>query len=193
MTTPRSLQIVSAFLGLGWAWLRLRRRAPQELPKRLRRTIEGLGTTFIKLGQGLSLRRDLLPTEYREALDLLNSHALPFDSALAVAAVATMRARSAPLSPARATVVPGWWRVPDDVVRQRWRACSREPGRRRPRRSPRRDMRTTPWPEGGVVVLVADPRAMFTLVDNAAVSPVAAEAEERLRRVIDAVGGMEAV
>jgi uncharacterized protein (DUF302 family) len=48
-------------------------------------------------------------------------------------------------------------------------------------------------PEGGVVVSIADPRAMFTLVDIAAVSPVAAEAEERLRRVIDAVSGKEAV
>jgi uncharacterized protein (DUF302 family) len=48
-------------------------------------------------------------------------------------------------------------------------------------------------PEGGVVVSIADPRAMFTMVDNAAVAPVAAEAEERLRRVIDEVGGKEAV
>ncbi len=48
-------------------------------------------------------------------------------------------------------------------------------------------------PEGGVTVSIADPRAMFTLVDNAAVAPVAAEAEERLRRVIDSLGGMEAV
>ncbi|MEO8181493.1 MAG: DUF302 domain-containing protein [Deltaproteobacteria bacterium] len=48
-------------------------------------------------------------------------------------------------------------------------------------------------PEGGVVVSIADPRAMFTLVDSAAVSPVAAEAEDRVRRVIDAVGGKEAV
>jgi uncharacterized protein (DUF302 family) len=48
-------------------------------------------------------------------------------------------------------------------------------------------------PEGGVVVSIADPRAMFALVDNAAVSPVAAEAEERLRRVIDAAGGENAV
>lgn len=45
---------------------------------------------------------------------------------------------------------------------------------------------------GGVVVSITDPRAMFTLVDNAAVSPVAAEAEERLRRAIYAVGEKEA-
>jgi uncharacterized protein (DUF302 family) len=48
-------------------------------------------------------------------------------------------------------------------------------------------------PEGGVVVSIADPRAMLTMVDNATVAPVAAEAEERLRRVLDEVGGKEAV
>jgi len=48
-------------------------------------------------------------------------------------------------------------------------------------------------PEGGVVVSIADPGAMFTMVDNAAVAPIAAEAEERLRRVIDEVGGKDAV
>ena len=48
-------------------------------------------------------------------------------------------------------------------------------------------------PEGGLVVSIADPRAMFAMVDNPSVAPVAAEAEERLRRVIDAVGGKEAV
>ena len=36
----------------------------------------------------------------------------------------------------------------------------------------------------GVVVSIADPRAMFTLVDNAALTPVADEADQRLRRVI---------
>lgn len=39
-------------------------------------------------------------------------------------------------------------------------------------------------PEGGVVVSIADPRAMFAMVDNPSVAPVAAEADERLRRVI---------
>jgi uncharacterized protein (DUF302 family) len=46
-------------------------------------------------------------------------------------------------------------------------------------------------PDGGVTVSVADPKAMFTLVDNAAVAPVAEEADRRLRRVIGAASGRE--
>lgn len=84
MIKRRGLQIVLAFVVLAWAWLRLRRRAPQELPERLRKTLEGLGTTFIKLGQGLSLRMDLLPPGYREALAHLSSQVPPFDGARAV-------------------------------------------------------------------------------------------------------------
>ena len=43
-------------------------------------------------------------------------------------------------------------------------------------------------PEGGVAVSVADPRAMFTLVENPAVEPIAREADQRLRRALDALG-----
>lgn len=43
-------------------------------------------------------------------------------------------------------------------------------------------------PGGGAVVSIADPRAMFTLVDNPAVAPVAEEAERRLLAVIESVG-----
>ena len=39
--------------------------------------------------------------------------------------------------------------------------------------------------DDGVVVSIADPKAMFTFVDNADIAPVAIEAEQRLRRVID--------
>jgi uncharacterized protein (DUF302 family) len=42
-------------------------------------------------------------------------------------------------------------------------------------------------PSGNVIISIADPRAMFALVNNPAVAPVAAEADERLRRVIDAL------
>lgn len=41
--------------------------------------------------------------------------------------------------------------------------------------------------DGGVIVSIADPRAMFALVDNTDVAPVAEEANMRLRRVIDAI------
>jgi uncharacterized protein (DUF302 family) len=43
-------------------------------------------------------------------------------------------------------------------------------------------------PAGGVRVSIADPRVMFTLVDNPAVAGVAEEAERRRRRVIAEVG-----
>ncbi len=40
----------------------------------------------------------------------------------------------------------------------------------------------------GVVVSIADPKAMFALVDNAALAPVAEEAYARVRRVFDSLG-----
>ena len=42
--------------------------------------------------------------------------------------------------------------------------------------------------DGSVSVSIADPKAMFTLVDNPAVAPVAKDAEQRLRRVLSALG-----
>jgi ubiquinone biosynthesis protein len=46
--------------------------------------LERLGTTFIKLGQGLSLYRDLLPDDYIEALQVLQDRVVPFSGELAV-------------------------------------------------------------------------------------------------------------
>ena len=42
-------------------------------------------------------------------------------------------------------------------------------------------------PEGGVLVTIADPRAMFSLVNNPALDPVVADAERRLRRVMESL------
>ena len=42
-------------------------------------------------------------------------------------------------------------------------------------------------PAGRVVVSIGDPKAMFSLVDNPAVAPVAVEAEARLRRVMASI------
>lgn len=88
-TLPRSVQIVFALGGFAWAWLRLRRKAPQQLPERLRSTLERLGTTFVKLGQGLSVRRDVLPPGYREELERLHNRVPPFDSDAAIGAIET--------------------------------------------------------------------------------------------------------
>jgi hypothetical protein len=41
--------------------------------------------------------------------------------------------------------------------------------------------------DGGVIVTIADPRAMFSLVNNPALEPVVADAERRLRRVIESL------
>ena len=39
-------------------------------------------------------------------------------------------------------------------------------------------------PDGGVTVSIADPRAMFSLVNNPQLEPVVEEADRRLRRVV---------
>lgn len=67
-----------------WLLVRLRLwRTPVTPGQRLCRMLERLGTTFVKLGQGLSLHRDLLPDEYTEALQNLQDHVAPFPDEVA--------------------------------------------------------------------------------------------------------------
>jgi len=55
---------------------------PQSLPVRTRQALEALGPTFVKLGQILATRADLLPPEWIAELEQLHSRApmLPFDA-----------------------------------------------------------------------------------------------------------------
>lgn len=46
-------------------------------PKKLRRICEDLGPTFVKLGQMMSMRADLLPSAYCDELAKLRTHAMP--------------------------------------------------------------------------------------------------------------------
>lgn len=46
-------------------------------PERVRMAIESLGPTFVKLGQILATRSDLLPTEWTQALEQLHNQATP--------------------------------------------------------------------------------------------------------------------
>ncbi|MFO0728219.1 MAG: AarF/UbiB family protein [Myxococcota bacterium] len=54
---------------------------------RLRQVLEGLGPTFIKLGQQASVRADLLPYAYCEELAKMLDRVKPFDTAYAIAAI----------------------------------------------------------------------------------------------------------
>lgn len=73
---------------LWWALVRSGLRRPEVSPaRRLARVLERLGTTFVKLGQGLSLHRELLSDDYVGELQRLQDQVLPFDAALARAEV----------------------------------------------------------------------------------------------------------
>ena len=54
---------------------------------RLRRALEELGPIFVKFGQLLSTRRDLVPADLADELALLQDRVPPFDSATAVAVI----------------------------------------------------------------------------------------------------------
>ncbi|RJG50447.1 ubiquinone biosynthesis regulatory protein kinase UbiB [Motilimonas pumila] len=57
--------------------------ADKALPERFRLALQTLGPVYIKLGQMLSTRRDLLPPEYAEQLALLQDQVEPFCGELA--------------------------------------------------------------------------------------------------------------
>jgi len=53
-------------------------------PERLCLVLAGLGRTFIKFGQALSVRRDLLPDDYIVALQALQENIAPFPAEVAI-------------------------------------------------------------------------------------------------------------
>jgi hypothetical protein len=86
----RALQIGLAFAGfvLWWGWHRgLMRCDDHPVAERFATLLQGLGTTFVKLGQHLSLRADLVPDAAQHALARLQDHVGPFPSEQALRAV----------------------------------------------------------------------------------------------------------
>src|SRR3984885_1627014 len=63
------------------------RRLEQPRAVRLRHALEHLGPIFVKFGQVLSTRRDLLPTDIADELAKLQDQVPPFDSDVAIAIV----------------------------------------------------------------------------------------------------------
>lgn len=82
----RAFHIAAAFSSLLLIAVFRRVRSSERdasLPQQLRRTLERLGPTFVKFGQTLSLRRDLLPDDYLAALGNLHDRVAPLPAALA--------------------------------------------------------------------------------------------------------------
>src|SRR5690606_33643126 len=68
-------------------WLRFGRRLNAPRGVRLRQALERLGPIFVKFGQVLSTRRDLLPTDIADELALLQDRVPPFPGDQAVAQI----------------------------------------------------------------------------------------------------------
>jgi ubiquinone biosynthesis protein len=67
-----------------WFWFR---QDPQPYPVRIRRALEDLGPIFVKFGQILSTRRDLLPDDLADELAKLQDRVPPFPGAEARALI----------------------------------------------------------------------------------------------------------
>jgi ubiquinone biosynthesis protein len=81
------LRLLSYILSLG-------RTHSQPRGERLRLALEGLGPIFVKFGQVMSTRRDLLPEDIAEELAKLQDRVPPFSSQIAVATIERAFGRS---------------------------------------------------------------------------------------------------
>jgi ubiquinone biosynthesis protein len=86
---PNSRATVTGWLRLmrGMRFLRLGRNLAAPRGQRLRMALESLGPIFVKFGQVLSTRRDLLPPDVADELAMLQDQVPPFPSALAAAEI----------------------------------------------------------------------------------------------------------
>ncbi len=85
-------------------WHLLSRRTPRAV--RIRRTLEDLGPIFVKFGQILSTRKDLLPDDIAEELAKLQDRVPPFPGELATAIIEQTHGRSVQDIFARFDAVP---------------------------------------------------------------------------------------
>lgn len=105
----RALRIGLAFIGFvcWWAWHRgVMRCDDHPVAERFATLLQGLGTTFVKLGQHLSLRADLLPEAAQQALARLQDHVGAFPAEQARQAVESAFGRPCAQLFARFDLVP---------------------------------------------------------------------------------------
>jgi len=84
LTTPLLRPVRFLLYILPWNWVR-RKRAPRAI--RLRRALEDLGPIFVKFGQIISTRRDLVPEDIADELANLQDQVPPFPGAEARAII----------------------------------------------------------------------------------------------------------
>ncbi len=84
LATPLLRPVRFSLYLLPWNWVR-RKRAPRAV--RLRRALEDLGPIFVKFGQIISTRRDLLPEDIADELAGLQDQVPPFPGAQAWAII----------------------------------------------------------------------------------------------------------
>lgn len=74
----RFKEIIRVFASYGFGYMvETKKKGKQKSPENLRKAIEELGTTFIKLGQILSTRADIIPEEYLKELAKLQDSVSP--------------------------------------------------------------------------------------------------------------------
>lgn len=79
INAPRTARLMNTF----FFWRRI--TSPRAI--RLRQALEELGPIFVKFGQVLSTRRDLMPADIADELALLQDRVPPFDPAISVATI----------------------------------------------------------------------------------------------------------
>lgn len=87
--SEEGLGFIAARLGLGGQNVDMTAEQRRELPVRVRRTCERLGPFFVKFGQILSGRRDLIPDEFCEELAKLQANVMPFANKEAMQIITT--------------------------------------------------------------------------------------------------------
>lgn len=89
MSTKRLREIVAVFSSVGLTALKDKKRPldDQTGPQKLRQAFEKLGSSFVKIGQILSTRSDLLPEAYIKELSKLQSDVEPLPKDIVMSAI----------------------------------------------------------------------------------------------------------
>ena len=98
MSNKRLREIIGVFSAVGLTTLKEKGKPLKDksTPRKLRLAFEKLGPSFIKIGQILSTRSDLLPDVYIKELSKLQNDVIPLPQEEMLAAINVMKAEGMP-------------------------------------------------------------------------------------------------